>query len=271
MEVRLLGPLEVRLEDGPIDLGPRKQRAVLAMLAAGRGPGHSADRLVDGLWGEFAPPSAHRWSSCTSATCAACSETAARASSRAGAATSSQLDEGEVDAVRAERLLEESRPRDALALWRGQPLADLADELFAAAEIRRLEESRLRATEMAIEADLAAGRHAELTGELDRLVAEHPLRERLHGQLMVALYRSGRQAEALEAFGRARELLVDQLGIEPSAELRDLHQAILLQSPDLARPRAQVSRLPEPAGPLFGRERDLAALVALSPGRVRAW
>ena len=100
--------------------------------------------------------------------------------------------------------MEEARPREALALWRGEPLADLADEPFAAAEIRRLEELRLRATEMAIDADLAAGRHAELIGELDALVAEHPLRERLHGQRMLALYRAGRQSEALEAYRAAR-------------------------------------------------------------------
>ena len=115
-----------------------------------------------------------------------------------------ELADGEVDAVRAERLVEESRPREALALWRGEPLEDLADEPFAAAEIRRLEELRLRAAEMAIDADLAAGRHAELIAELDTLVAANPLRERLHAQRMLALYRADRQAEALAAYRAAR-------------------------------------------------------------------
>ena len=136
----------------------------------------------------------------------------------------------------AERLLEESRPREALALWRGEPLADLADEPFAAAEIRRLEDLRLRAAEMAIDADLAAGRHAELTGELDALVAEHPLRERLHAQRMLALYRAGRQSEALEAYRAARAELVEQIGVEPGAELQRLHEQILAHDPALDLP-----------------------------------
>ena len=266
MEVRLLGPLEVRLEEGPIDLGPPKQRAVLAMLTLEAGQTVSADRLIEGLWGDFPPPSARKMVQLyVSRLRRLLEESGAHIVTRARG-YEFELDRGEVDAVRAERLLEQSRPHDALVLWRGESLADLADEPFAAAEIRRLEELRLRATELAIDADLVAGRHAELIGALRRLVAEHPLRERLHGQLMVALFRSGRQAEALEAFGRARDLLVDELGIEPGAELRDLHQAILLQSPDLARPRARVSLVPEPAGALFGRERDLAALVALVTG-----
>ena len=149
-----------------------------------------------------------------------------------------QLADGGVDVARVERLLEESHPREALALWRGEPLADLADEPFAAVEIRRLEDLRLRATEMAVEADLAAGRHAELTGELDRLVGEHPLRERLHGQRMLALYRAGRQSEALEAYRQARSALVEQIGVEPGAELRRLHEQILTQDPALDLPAA---------------------------------
>ena len=147
-----------------------------------------------------------------------------------------QLPGDAVDAVRFEWLLD-SRPREALALWRGAPLADLADEPFAAAEIRRLEELRLRATELAIDADLAAGRHAAVIAELDALVVQEPLRERLHAQRMLALYRSGRQAEALEAYRDARAALVE-LGIEPGEELRALHQAILEHDPAIAAPRA---------------------------------
>ena len=144
-----------------------------------------------------------------------------------------QLPDDDVDAVRFEHLVEERRAREALALWRGEPLADVADEPFAAAEIRRLEDLRLRAAEMAIDADLEAGRHAEVIGELDALVAQHPLRERLHSRRMLALYRSGRQSEALEAYREARSALVEEIGVEPGAELRRLHDAILAQDPAL--------------------------------------
>ena len=160
--------------------------------------------------------------------------------------------------MRAERLVEEARPREALALWRGEPLADLADEPFAAAEIRRLEELRLRATEMAIDADLAAGRHAELIGELDALVAEHPLRERLHAQRMLALYRAGRQSEALEAYRTARAGLVEQIGVEPGAELQRLHEQILAHDPALD--------LPAVAEPEPSRHR-----LRPGDGRARCW
>ena len=141
------------------------------------------------------------------------------------------------------------------ALWRGEPLADLADEPFAAAEIRRLEDLRLRATEMAIDADLAAGRYAELTGELDALVAEHALRERLHGQRMLALYRAGRQSEALEAYRAARAGLVEQIGVEPGAELQRLQEQILAQDPALDLPAAAET---EPRAPPWRRSRGAA-------------
>ena len=153
MDVRLLGPLEVRLEDGPIELGPRKQRAVFAMLALEAGRTVSADRLVEGLWGERTPATAPKMVQLyVSHLRRALGENGARIVTR-GRGYELQLTEGEVDAVRVERLLATSRPREALALWRGEPLADLADEPFAAAEIRRLEELRLRATELAIDAD----------------------------------------------------------------------------------------------------------------------
>jgi len=138
--------------------------------------------------------------------------------------------------VRFERLVGESRPRDALALWYGDALADLTDEPFAAAEIRRLEELRVRAAECAIDADLEAGRHAEVVGELETLVAAHPLREHVHAQRMLALYRAGRQSEALAAYQEARTALVEQIGVEPGAELQRLHDAILRQDPELTPP-----------------------------------
>ena len=135
------------------------------------------------------------------------------------------------------------RLREALSLWRGPALADFAYESFAQPAVARLDEIRLAATELRIEADLALGRHDELVGELEALVAEHPLRERLRGCLMTALYRSGRQAEALDAYQNARRTLVDELGIEPSPNLQQLEQAILRQDSaldlsDRAAPRA---------------------------------
>src|SRR2546422_678494 len=128
--------------------------------------------------------------------------------------------------------------RTALALWRGAPLADLAWEPFAHVEITRLEELRLAALEDRIDADLALGRHGQLVAELERLVAEQPLRERPRSQLMLALYRSGRQADALAVYQRARRTLVDELGLEPSDSLRQLERAILAHDPALNAPQA---------------------------------
>ena len=151
--------------------------------------------------------------------------------------------------------------RAALALWRGAPLADFAYEAFAQAAIGRIEELRLAALERRIEADLELGRHAGLVGELEALVAEHPLRERLRGQLMLALYRSGRQAEALAAYPSTGDALVDGLGIEPSPSLQELERAILRQ--DLP-PRCA------PAGRLEPSERRLVAPRASRPRHLPA-
>jgi Bacterial transcriptional activator domain/AAA ATPase domain len=151
--------------------------------------------------------------------------------------------------------------REALAVWRGPPLADLAYEPFAQAEIGRLEELRLAALEQRIDADLASGRHAEVVGELEALAAEHPLRERVHGQVMLCLYRCGRQAEALAAYQSARRALVDQLGIEPGRELRDLHRSILQQDQGLDLAAAPTARVEIQPGGFVGREVELAALV----------
>ena len=246
MELRLLGPIEVRLEDRPIELGPRKQRALLAMLALQVGRTVSADRLVEGLWGEEPPASAPKMVQLYVSHLRPLLEgSGARIVTRNGG-YELQLSGDEVDVVRFERLLDESRAREALALWRGDALADVAGEPFAAAEIRRLDDLRLRAAESAIELDLAAGRHAEVIGELERLVAAEPLREHLHAQRMLALYRSGRQAEALEAYRDARSALVEQIGVEPGTELRSLQEAILAQDPALDIPDAADA---EPATP----------------------
>jgi DNA-binding SARP family transcriptional activator len=157
-----------------------------------------------------------------------------------------------VDAARFERLVERARAeaeqgvvdgsaQSALELWRGAPLADVAEEPFAAAEIRRLEELHLRATELAIDAALAMGRHREVVGRLEALVAEHPLHKRFHAQRMLALFRAGRQSEATEAFRAASRSLVEEVGVGPGSELRELQDAILRQG---RRPR----RAPAPAG-----------------------
>ena len=203
MDVRLLGPLEVRLGDGPVELGPRKQRAVLAMLALEVGRTVSADRLAEGLWGEEPPPSAPKMVQLYVSHLRRVLGGNGCIATR-GRGYELQLPGDDVDAVRFERLLEESRAREALALWRGDALADVADEPFAAAEIRRLDALRQRAAEVAIDADMEAGRHAEVIGELEGLVAAQPLREHLHAQYMLALYRSGRQSEALAAYRSAR-------------------------------------------------------------------
>jgi ABC-type transport system substrate-binding protein/DNA-binding SARP family transcriptional activator/sugar lactone lactonase YvrE len=251
VELRLLGPIEVRLENRPIELGPRKQRAVLAMLALSAGRAVTTDRLVEGLWGEQPPSSAPKMVQLYISHLRPLLEgSGARIVTRNGG-YELQLPGDEVDAVRFEHLLEESRAREALALWRGDALADVAGEPFAAAEIRRLDELRLRAAECAIDDDLAAGRHAEVIGELEALVAAEPLREHLHAQHMLALYRSGRQSDALAAYRDARAGLVEQIGVEPGSELRRLQDAILAQDPSLDVPAAPEAEpvTPPPHGP----------------------
>jgi ABC-type transport system substrate-binding protein/DNA-binding SARP family transcriptional activator/DNA-binding beta-propeller fold protein YncE len=284
VDLRLLAALEARGDDGPIELGPRKQRAVLAMLALEVGRPVSVDRLVEGLWGETPPPSAPKMVQLyVSRLRRVLDGDDARIVTR-GRGYELQVPEEAVDAVRFERLVD-TRPREALALWHGAPLADLADEPFAPAEIRRLEELRLRATELAIDADLAAGRHAAVIGELDALVVQEPLRERLRAQRMLALYRSGRQADALEAYRDARAALVE-LGIEPGEELRALHQAILEHDPRIAAPPAAATGVSEredgeaPTGQVRGRRSPRSrrglliaagALAALGAGVALVW
>ena len=245
IEIRLLGPVEARLDGRLVALGPPQQRAVLAMLALQVNRTVSTDRLIDGLWGERAPPSAHKLVQLYVSHLRKLLTGCEAAIVTRGRGYELQLAADQVDAARFERLVNAAaRPnesangeaREALALWGGGVLADLADEPFAAAEIRRLEQLRLQAAELAIGADLAAGRHREVVGELEALVAEEPLREQLHAQRMLALYRSGRQSEALQAYRDVRELLVEQIGVEPGPELRRLHAAILRQDSELEPP-----------------------------------
>jgi DNA-binding SARP family transcriptional activator len=236
-EFRLLGPLEVVNERGPISLGGQKQRALLALLLLDAGRVVSVDRLVDALWGEQPPKTAQT----------SLHNLVSQLRKLLGAdllVTQApgyvlRVDPGQVDLRRFERLVSQGREaegeakarllREALALWRGTPLAELAFEPFAQEEVARLEELRLATIEERIDADLAVGRHSELVGELEAAVAAHPLRERPRAQLMLALYRAGRQAEALEAYAEARRVLVGELGIEPSPELQRLHASILRQ------------------------------------------
>ncbi len=162
-----------------------------------------------------------------------------------------RVGEDELDVARFQRLVEAGGYAEALELWRGPPLAEFAELSFAQAEIARLEELRLACLEERIDRDLEAGRHADVAAELERLVREHPLRERLRGQLMLALYRSGRQAEALDVYQDARRALVEELGIEPGRALRELHQGILNQDPSLEHrgaPGAAAGDRPASAG-----------------------
>src|SRR5919201_1631298 len=221
LEFRLLGPIEVRSGGEPLQLGGPKQRALLALLLAEGGRAVSPDRLVDALWGEHPPRTAQ-----TSLQNFVSQLRKLLGPDVLVTKPPGYLLRARPDADRVRELVGEARAatspeeraanlREALALWRGPPLAEFAFESFAQPEIARLEELRLAVLEDRIDADLEAGRVAELVGELEAPVEEHPLRERFREQLMLALYRSGRQAEALEAFQRARHVLVDELGIDP--------------------------------------------------------
>jgi DNA-binding SARP family transcriptional activator len=276
MEFRILGPLEI-VEDGRLlRLGSRRQRALLALLLVEAGEIVSRDRLIEELWRGNPPPAAE----------ATLRSHLSRLRSTIGASRLQSrppgyalaLDPDDLDASRFERLADKGREalargrveqaaellQQALALWRGPPLAEFAGEPFAQITIARLEESRLAATEERIEADLALGRHADLIGELAGLVTEHPLRERLRAQLMLALYRSGRQAEALDRYQEGRRVLTDELGLEPGETLKSLQKAILAH--DAALDRAPAEQGPGPnatgTGTLVGREAELAQLHA---------
>ena len=168
----------------------------------------------------------------------------------------------ELDLTHFRRLQSEGKQRDALALWRAPALAEFAELRFAQTEIARLEELRLACLEERLDADLAEGRQAELVGELEALVREYPLRERLRELLLVALYRSGRQAEALAAYQDARAALVDELGIAPGKALRELHQAILRQDTALDVVPADEPATEARRGVFVGREAEFAQLAA---------
>ena len=261
LDVRLLGPIEAERDGAPVALGGPKPRALLAVLALEPGRVVSVDRLVEALWpGDPPETAAHAVQVYVSQLRKALGPVIA---TRAPG-YELELAPERVDLHRFARLTQDGRAaldggdpvsaegalREALALWRGPALADFLYEPFAQTEIARLEELRTVTLEERIEADLALGRHAELVSELEALVAAQPLREHPRAQLMLALYRSGRQADALAAYRAARETLVDELGIDPSPELRELEAAILrqdesllLEETPLARPAMQFRRL----------------------------
>jgi DNA-binding SARP family transcriptional activator/ABC-type branched-subunit amino acid transport system substrate-binding protein/streptogramin lyase len=264
MEFRILGPLDVRAAGVSVPLGGPKQRAVLALLLLSANRVVSRDRLIDELWPDQAADSADHalrlQISRLRKALSAASDGKARLSTHPPGYLL-RVEPDELDLHRFERLVAEGRDalerdnaelaaarlREAEGLWRGRPLADLEFEPFVRVDVERLEELRLAALEDRIEADLARGRHVHLAGELDALVAQHPLRERLRAQLMRALYSSGRQAEALQAYSDARRHLVDELGIEPGPALRQLERAVLEHDPRLGAPDGLPS--PRPARP----------------------
>jgi DNA-binding SARP family transcriptional activator len=255
LDFRILGPLEVVERNRALTLGGSRQRTLLAVLLTRANQVVSADRLIDEVWGEQPPGNAAN----------ALHYHVSRLRKALGPdAPIVTRDPGylirvgpdELDLLRFERLVEEAQNvepdgaarllREALGLWRGPALADLTETSAARNEIRRLEEVRLSALEQRFEADLALARHAELVGELEAVVCEHPLREQLRAQLMRALYASGRQAEALDVYRETRAMLVDELGIEPSPALQDLEQAILRHDPALNRSAAATGALASP-------------------------
>jgi serine/threonine protein kinase/DNA-binding winged helix-turn-helix (wHTH) protein len=244
MEFRILGPLEVSAGDGAITLGGPKQRAVLAHLILRANRPVPVDLLIDGLWGEDPPETARN----TLQTYVYRLRQVLgddRISSEAGGYVL-RADAAEIDAARFEAMVKAAKANrssdpskaaaafsEALTLWRGAPLADLSNEPSLRGEIARLEELHLSATEHRIAAEIEMGGHSTVVSELDALTARYPLRERMWANLMLALFRLGRQAEALAAYQRARQVLADELGTEPSQELQRLHEQILRRDPSL--------------------------------------
>jgi predicted ATPase/DNA-binding SARP family transcriptional activator len=277
LEIGILGPVEVARGGEPVDVRQRNERALLAYLALNPNVPVGAASLVGALWRTPPKSAANMLQIYVSRL--------RRALGRAAIVTHGggyvlTVDPASVDAVRFEMLADEARKRlrsgsygravarfrRALALWRGDALADVGPAPFAAAERARLEDMRLLAVEDLTEAELALGNHADVVAQLEALVARHPLRERLRGQLMVALYRAGLQAEALACYREGRRALVDALGIEPRSELRRLERAILSHDASLepsGRLRAAHARVPAPAGPLVGRSEELRELAEL--------
>jgi DNA-binding SARP family transcriptional activator/predicted ATPase len=266
IEFRILGPLELSADGRLMPLGSPKQRALLALLLVHANETVSRDRLIEELWAEAAPASVESAFHVYLSRLRRVFESAGGGALlvRRAHGYRLRLEADQLDATRFQRLVSEGsealaageaeraadRLRQGLALWRGPALADLESERFAISAAARLEEGRVSALEQRIEADLALARHRELVGELETLVVEHPYRERLRAQLMLALYRCGRQAEALQAYQHARRTLADELALEPGHELKELEQAILRQDPTLTlEPSAKAQTEPQRSPP----------------------
>ena len=292
MDFRILGPLEARDGDVSVPLGPKKQRALLAVLLLNANRTVSLDRLVEQLWGDEPPDTAAKVIQTHVSRLRKVLPDGMLRTRAPGYVL--EIEGEELDLERFERLCAEGRralaggePEQvaaslsaALALWRGPALAEFVSEPFSVTEGARLEKLRLAALEDRIDAELALGRHADVVVELESLVVRHPLRERLRGQLMVALYRSGRQADSLAVYSETRRILVEELGIEPSRELRELERAVLRHDPALelpigrrVSPDSTIPRATDDLGPFVGREPELvrlrAALEAALAGRGR--
>jgi DNA-binding SARP family transcriptional activator/tetratricopeptide (TPR) repeat protein len=264
MEFGLLGALAVHRDGAVVAVPPGSQRVLLAALLLKANRAVPLDELAEAVWGTDPPASAR-------ATLQSYVMRLRRSLGDIGPGRITtqpggyqiSVAAGELDVTRCEALVRTARAeardgsweeaagqsRAALALWRGEPLADVESELLALREVPRLTELRLQTLELRIDADLHLGRHGEVIGELQQLTAAHPLRERFHGLLMLALYRDGRQGEALAAYARARRVLIDELGAEPGTGLRELHQQMLTADPalDLPRPGPTVADQPGPA------------------------
>src|SRR4051794_15617931 len=263
MEVHILGPLEVRVGERPVVIRAGRPRRLLVVLVLHLGQRVSTDTLIETVWGSEATGGS------VNALRILVSYLRRALEPTAGALIIETVEGGyrlvgdrsSVDAYRLEEAVSAAgRETDptrrlitldaALAAWRGSPIPEIADEEFVQADLQRLQELRLMALERRVEALLDLGRHAEAATELQHLVVVHPLRERFHAQLMTALYRSGRQAEALAAYGRVRRRLAEELGLDPGPELQALEQAVLEHSPELAAPTSR-----QPAGDDAGTAR----------------
>jgi predicted ATPase/DNA-binding SARP family transcriptional activator len=282
MRVGLLGPIEVGEADQPLHIASAKQRALVALLALDAGRVVSVERLIEGLWGDEAPADAGN----------ALRHHVSRLRKTIGPSLVTQrsgyllaVQQDEVDALHFARLAGEAhaglrdRPpgavaatlRSALALWRGAPLEEFLDHDWARREASRLSELHLAAVEDRFDVDLSMGLHADVVEEIRGMVGAHPFRERLWGQLMLALYRSGRQTEALAAYADARKVLAEELGLDPGPDLAALERAILAHDPDLAAPPTQVldiprlpaADMPAPLTSFIGRHEQLTAIRSL--------
>jgi len=255
-EFGILGPIEVRAAGAVRPIRPGKQRVLLAALLLSANQAVSVDEIAEIFWGLAPPPSARvTIQNYVMRLRQALADTGSSRISTQSRGYQMRVAAGELDVTRFEALLGSARAavRDsswgtaaarasaALSLWRGEPLADVDSEALAARDGPRLAELRLQALEIRIDADLHLGRHAEVIVELQRLIRDHPLRERFHGLLMLTLHRDGRQGEALAAYQHVRRLLVDELGTEPGAGLREVHQQVLTVAPALtSRPAPEL-------------------------------